>query len=274
MQTLTQTFVTSDGVRLAYGIDDFTDPWRAAETAILLHAGMGSSARWYAMVPPIARHYRTVRLDMRGHGQSQLPPEELELSLARLTQDVRELMDHLALRDAHFICNATGGYLGQHLAARSPERVKSLVLFSSTPGQKFSGSAAWIAKIERDGLRAFLDSVVADRLPLDRVDPGYVRWYVDETAKNDTAFILRILRLLAQLDLSAALPEIRCPTLLVVPGARYTPGGPYAVMANTIPDVTMIYHQGDPQSLCDTFPERSAKEALDFLRRRFGHSST
>ena len=256
---------TSDGVRLCYFIDDFTDPWKPAQTAILLHAGMGSSARWYSMVPAIARHYRTVRLDLRGHGSSQVPPVDLELSLARLTQDVRELMDHLGIANAHFICNATGGYLGQHLAATSPERVKSLALFSSTPGQKFSGSSAWIEKIERDGLRAFLDAVVGDRLPLDRVDPGYARWYVEETAKNDTPYILRLLRLLATLDLSASLSDIRCPTLVVVPGARNTPGGPYSVMAAKIPDVTMIYHEGDPQSLCDAFPDRSASEALAFL---------
>lgn len=265
------SFTASDGVRLSYCIDDFTDPWKPVETAILLHAGMGSSARWYAMVPAIARRYHTVRLDLRGHGRSQVPPAELELSLARLTQDVRELMDHLGLKNAHFICNATGGYLGQHLAATSPERVKSLLLFSSTPGQKFSGSSAWIEKIERDGLRAFLDAVVGDRLPLDRVDPGYARWYVEETAKNDTTYLLRLLRLLATLDLSASLPDIRCPTLVVVPGARNTPGGPYSVMAATIPDVTMIYHDGDPQSLCDAFPDRSAAEALAFLRDRFGH---
>jgi len=264
------SFTTTDGAHLAYYIDDFTDPWKAADTAILLHAGMGSSARWYAMVPAIARRYRTVRMDLRGHGQSPVPAPELELSLARLTQDVRELMDHLGIKQAHFICNATGGYLGQHLAATSPALVKSLALFSSSPGQKFSGSSAWIAKIEKDGLRAFLEAAVGDRLPLDRVDPGYVRWYIDETAKNDTAFILRLLRLLATLDLSAQLPDIRCPTLLVVPGTRNTPGGPYATMAASIPDVQMILHEGDPQSLCDAFPDRSAVEVLEFLRARFG----
>ena len=125
-------------------------------------------------------------------------------------------------------------------------------------------------RIEKDGLRAFLEAVVGDRLPLDRVDPGYVHWYIDETARNDTAFILRLLRLLAGLDLSDDLPAIRCPTLVVVPGTRNTPGGPYATMAAKIPDVSMIHHAGEPQSLCDAFPDRSAAEALEFLGRRFG----
>jgi hypothetical protein len=31
------TFTTSDGVRLAYAVDDFTDPWSDAPTVVLLH---------------------------------------------------------------------------------------------------------------------------------------------------------------------------------------------------------------------------------------------
>src|SRR5690348_2062102 len=61
------SFQTSDGVRLAYRIDDFTDPWTTAPIVLLLHAAMGSSKRWYAAVPSLARYYRVVRLDLRGH---------------------------------------------------------------------------------------------------------------------------------------------------------------------------------------------------------------
>jgi 3-oxoadipate enol-lactonase len=57
----------SDGIRIADTIDDFTDPWRQTST-LLLHAAMGSSKRWYAAVPALCRHYRVVRIDLRGHG--------------------------------------------------------------------------------------------------------------------------------------------------------------------------------------------------------------
>src|SRR5262249_43193008 len=66
-----QSFVASDGIRIAYTIDDFTDPWRQAPTLLLLHAAMGSSKRWYASVPALCRDYRVVRMDLRGHGESQ-----------------------------------------------------------------------------------------------------------------------------------------------------------------------------------------------------------
>jgi 3-oxoadipate enol-lactonase len=66
--TQSGNFTTSDGLRLAYDYDDFTDPWRPAPTVLLLHAAMGSARRYFAWVPHLARDYRVVRLDLRGHG--------------------------------------------------------------------------------------------------------------------------------------------------------------------------------------------------------------
>lgn len=45
------TFVTSDGVRIAYNVDDYTDPWRRPHTVFLLHSAMSSARRMYALVP-------------------------------------------------------------------------------------------------------------------------------------------------------------------------------------------------------------------------------
>src|SRR5690349_25167078 len=69
-------FRASDGLTLAYTIDDFTDPWPHAPTLRLLHASMAHSKRYYASLPKRCRHYCCVRLDLRGHGQSQVPPAE------------------------------------------------------------------------------------------------------------------------------------------------------------------------------------------------------
>jgi 3-oxoadipate enol-lactonase len=57
------SFITTDGLRLTYIIDDFTDPWKQAPVLLLLHAAMGSAKRYYAWVPALARHYRVVRMD-------------------------------------------------------------------------------------------------------------------------------------------------------------------------------------------------------------------
>ena len=261
----------SDGIRLGYCIDDLTDPWKAAPVLLLLHAAMGSARRYYAWVPPLSRHYRVVRMDLRGHGSSQVPPADRELTLDRLVRDVIELMDHLDCANAHIVGNSAGGYLGQQLAMNHGERVRSLMLFGSTPGLKHSQAPSWIPQIQAKGLRAFLAETIADRLPLDQVDPGLVEWFLDEAAKNDPAYLGKFVLLMASYDWSDQLHRIHCPTLVVVPGAE-----PIGSTANYEPfrrhvrDVEMRVYEGAPHNICDAFPDRCAGDVLDFLGRRFG----
>ena len=87
------SFTASDGNRIAYHVDDHTDPWKPAATLLLLHAAMGHSRRFYGWVPGLSRDYRVVRMDLRGHGDSAVPPETPALSMDRLVADVSELRD-------------------------------------------------------------------------------------------------------------------------------------------------------------------------------------
>jgi len=100
------SFTTSDGVRLNYYIDDYTDPWTKPPTLLLLHPAMGTAKRYYAMVPKFARQYRTVRLDLRGHGNSQIPDDALPFSLERLAQ----VLESIGRRDQ--------GKFGEHRQLR------------------------------------------------------------------------------------------------------------------------------------------------------------
>lgn len=283
-------FIASDGLRLAYYVDDFTDPWREPPTLLLLHAAMGSAKRYYAWVPPLARHYRVVRLDLRGHGSSQIPPADRPLTLDRLVADVVELIDHLGLSSVHIVGNSAGGYLGQQLAMNHGDRVKSLMLFGSTPGLKNSQAAGWIPQIAEKGLRGFLAETIAERLPPPwriedapadgrelrsrregQVDPGLVTWFLDEAAKNDPAYIGKFVLLMASYDWSDQLGRIRCPTLVVIPGAE--PIGStanYEPFRRLVRDVQLKVYDGAPHNICDAFPDRCTGDVLEFLTRRFG----
>ncbi|MGC1412657.1 MAG: alpha/beta hydrolase [Acetobacteraceae bacterium] len=264
-----QSFRASDGNRIAYNIDDYTDPWRSPATLLLLHAAMGSSMRWYAAVPPLARHYRVVRMDLRGHGESQVPSPEPPLTMDRLVQDVRELLDHLGCGEVHLVGNSAGGYVGQNLAMASPGRVRSLMLFGSTPGLKNSQAHTWLPRVAREGLRNFLAATIEDRFPHGH-DPVHIEWFLDEAAKNDTAYIGRFVGLMTTLWWADELPRIKCPTLLVMPGAE-TVGSTenYEIMRAKIPDCELIAYEGLPHNICDIVPERCAADILTFLRRRF-----
>jgi len=265
------TFKASDGTQLAYYVDDFTDPWKKAPMLLLLHAAMGSGRRYFAWIPPLSPHYRVVRMDLRRHGNSPVPPPGDELTSDRLVADVAELMDHIDCPSAHIVGNSAGGYLGQQLAMNQGERVRSLMLFGSTPGLKNSQAPSWIPQIQAEGLRAFLAETIADRLPLDKVDPGLVEWFLDEAAKNDPAYIGKFVLLMARYDWSDQLDRITCPMLVVVPGAE--PIGStanYEPFRRYVKDVEMRVYEGAPHNICDAFPDRCAGDVIDFLSRRFG----
>jgi 3-oxoadipate enol-lactonase len=239
--------------------------------SLLLHAAMGSSRRYYAWVPSLSRHYRVVRMDLRGHGESEVPPADRSLTLERLVADVVELMDHLGLADAHIVGNSAGGYIGQQLAMRHGGRVKSLMLFGSTPGLKNSQALSWIPQIAAKGLRAFLAETIAARLPLNAVDPGLVDWFLDEASKNDPAYIGKFVSLMASCDWSDELDRIRCPTLVVVPGAESIGStANYEPFQRLVPNAETRVYDEAPHNICDAYPDRCVADTIEFLGRRFG----
>jgi len=262
---------TSDGLRLAYCVDDFTDAWTAPATVVMLHSAMGSARRMARMVPALARHFRVVRPDLRGHGQSQVPPEEPPLSMPRLVADMAELLNHLGLEAAHVVGNAMGGCVAQNFALAAPARVSSLCLFGSPSGLRDSQARTWPPRMVRQGLRPFLAETIADRFDAAHTDPDLVRWFLDECANNDTAYIARFVALMTTLDWSSQLDRITCPTLLVMPGAE-TIGrsASYEHMRDTMPDARLLVYEGMPHNICDAVPDRCAADVLGFLRERFG----
>jgi len=175
----------------------------------------------------------------------------------------------LIITNSTFVGNSAGGYLAQNLAMASSERVRSLMLFGSTPGLKNSQAHTWLPRVAQEGLRKFLAATIDDRFPHGH-DRGHIEWFLDEAGKNDTAFIGRFVGLMTTLWWADELPRIKCPTLLVMPGAE-TVGGTenYAVMRAKIPDCELITYEGLPHNICDIVPDRCAADILAFLRRRF-----
>ncbi|HEY0683282.1 MAG TPA: 3-oxoadipate enol-lactonase [Steroidobacter sp.] len=115
-------FTTGDGVRTAYRIDGPQD-----RPVLILSNSIGTSLHmWDGQVDALARHYRVVRYDMRGHGASGVPAGAY--SLDRLGRDVLELMDELHIDKAHFLGLSLGGFVGQWLGIHAPERIDKLVV--------------------------------------------------------------------------------------------------------------------------------------------------
>ena len=118
---------------LNYRIDDFTDPWGPAETIFLHHAAAGNINRWYAWVPTLARYYKVVRMDARGHGDSTKPPPDYQWDIKVLAGDIVNLLDALGLSRVHLVGASGGGIVCLQCAHDYPQRLKSLTLVASTP---------------------------------------------------------------------------------------------------------------------------------------------
>lgn len=263
-------FVTaSDGLRIAYAVDDYTDPWKKSATLILLHSAMSSSRRLYAMAPHFARDFRVVRMDLRGHGESQVPRADQPLDLARLTQDVLDLMDHLKVEAAHFLGVSGGGYLAQQIAIHHPARALSLLLFASRPGFKDSKGAAWIPEMERVGLRAFIEQTLEERLPIHDLSKEQIDWFLDEISRNDEPFVKRFVLYMTTQYWMDDVVRIKCPTLIVAPaGDAIGNASAYADMHRRIGGSELVTYDVANHNICDYLADRCARDALEFLNRK------
>jgi 3-oxoadipate enol-lactonase len=94
---------------------------------VVLSNSMGADLRmWDAQVDALAEHFRVVRYDTRGHGQSPVP--DGPYSMDDLADDVIALIDTLGVEKAHVVGPSLGGMTGIRLAARNPDRVDAMVL--------------------------------------------------------------------------------------------------------------------------------------------------
>lgn len=261
---MTRSFVTKDGIQLAYYVDDFTPPWSTPETVVLLHAAMGSAERWFSWVPRLAQKYRVIRLDLRGHGQSQKITAEHNLSLDHLVSDVLELLDLLNTDSAHLVGNSAGGYVCQKLAINFPERVKTLALFGSTPGLKRSPALTWLPKIQEMGLKGFISKTIADRFDA-QADPNLVAWFIEQTGSNDEQFIARFVSHMCTHDFLEELVAIKAPTLIAAAaGEQIGHASAYEEMAKRIQNSKIVEYETSGHAICDAYAAQCVSDLLDF----------
>lgn len=266
--TMTQSFTSRDGMKVAYYVDDFTDPWTRPDTLLLLHAAMGNAQRWFKWVPRLVRQYRVVRMELRGHGASQTPKPEQEFSLALLVSDALELLDKLGVRSAHVVGNSAGGYVSQQLAIHHGARVKTLALYGSTPGLKHSHAATWIPLVKERGLRKFLADTIRERFD-ETADPGLVEWFLDQAGANDPAFIARFVLHMTTHDFMDDIAKIKCPTLIVAAGKEQIGhASAYADMHKRIAGSELKLYDTAGHNICDGYADRCVDDLLEFLGTR------
>jgi 3-oxoadipate enol-lactonase len=148
-------FVDADGCRIRVEVEG---PERAP--VLLFSNSLGTNLHmWDEQATTLAKHFRVVRYDQRGHGQSDAPAGPY--SLARLGHDALAILNHLGIGRTHFCGLSMGGSTGMWLALHARGRVGKLVLANT--GAKIGDPLLWNARIRsvlKDGMQSVVESVV------------------------------------------------------------------------------------------------------------------
>ncbi len=171
---------------------------------------------WDAQMPALLRDLAVIRYDHPGHGSSPRAVERC--TVADLADDVIGMLDRLGVQRFSFCGLSLGGMVGLHVAAAFPDRVRRLAVCSTSA--RLDAAAFWnerAAVVERDGLDAVAEAAT-DRWftpAFARSHPDVVAWAGEMFRSTDPSSYARFAELLAAVDVTGKLGEIRAPTLVI-----------------------------------------------------------
>ena len=164
---------------------------------VLIHGVGLDHGMWHAQADFLKEHYRVVRYDMFGHGQSCKPAAPYTLDL--FEQQLRALLDEIDINRAHLVGFSMGGLVAGAFASRYPERVRSLVLAST------------VAERSPEQKRAVLDRVteVEKSGPHSTIQAALKRWFTSQYARANPEVLASVGQCLENNDPEAYLAAYR-----------------------------------------------------------------
>ncbi len=138
---MTTAFVDVDGARIHHRFDG-----PAGAPVLMLSNSLGTDlSMWGPQIAPLARSFRVLRYDTRGHGASSITPGPYDVE--RLGRDVVGLLDALAIDRVHFCGLSLGGITGMWLGIHAPDRVRTLALCNTAA--LIAPPELWNTRIEK-----------------------------------------------------------------------------------------------------------------------------
>jgi 3-oxoadipate enol-lactonase len=197
---------------------------------VLLIGGLGDTVEsWQFQLDGLADRYRLTAFDNRGAGRTAMP--DGPATVEAMADDAADVLEALGIPSAHVAGFSGGSIIGQELALRRPDLVRSLVLQSTwafpDPYLRAWGEhvrrLALAATSEREFLESFLLFIYTPRAHND----GTVAAIIDEVIafpyKQTTKDLLRFLdAFFAHGDNTERLPSITAPTLVLAGGLDLT----------------------------------------------------
>jgi 3-oxoadipate enol-lactonase len=186
---------------------------------VLLHGWACSSAVWLAVVEDLGDAYATVAFDLPGFGASERI--EGSFSLADLAAEVDHALESSGVTDAVVVGHSMGGMVLQHLYAKSPERVRGIVLCGTTSAASgpYQQTTLQLKELINTQGSATLGAAMGPGLFGDayrQTHPIQVDEFIAEVATCDEAVLSAALDAIAPFDLTDQLGRITVPCAVVV----------------------------------------------------------
>jgi pimeloyl-ACP methyl ester carboxylesterase len=228
-------FFDTNGIRLAY------DDHGTGLPLLFLHAFPLNRSMWSPQVTALSRQFRTITVDLRGHGESDAPL--WNFSLDHYADDVCALLDHLAIPQAVLVGLSMGGYVSLAFSRTYGNRMMGLVLADTRAQADSPEGRAGRLNLAQTAYKQGTDAVADIMLPKLlgatslRQNPQLVE-YVRQTIRQTpvSGVLVDLMAMADRPDSVAHLRTLTCPTLVVVGQEDHTtPLADAHVMTTEIP---------------------------------------
>jgi len=198
------------------------------ETLVLVPGLGGSVNVWHPQTQVLKRDLRLVCFDLAGSGRS---PVAGGISMASHVEDLLAVIEQSGAKRVHLAGHSMGTIICQHLAAKAPERVASMVLvgaFPEPPGTARTALRERASKARSEGMRGIADALAAAGTAADTKvhQPSAVAFVREVLMAQNPEGYARNCEALADAK-AADLAAIDCPVLLITGDEDRT--GPVAV---------------------------------------------
>ncbi len=257
MPQVSKSSLTRNGVSVYYEHHRFDAGF---QTVLLSHGYSATSAMWKDQISALGENYNVIAWDMRGHGMSDSPADQVCYSEQETVDDMAAILDACGVEKAVIGGLSLGGYMTLAFQLAYPERCISLMLFDTGPGYKSDTARngwnkmaeARAVEFEEKGLAALGDGQEV-RIAQHRDPLGLARAARGMLSQSDSRII-------------NSLPDIDRPTLVLVGADDAAFLVPSEYMTLKIPGAKKVVLPDAGHAANIDQPALFNQAVLDFLR--------
>ena len=234
--------------------------------------GIGSrKATWEALIEDLRTDFTCVSFDLRGHGESPVPP--VPYSLDELVEDLEALRQRLGHERIHVVGHSLGGQIGPAYARTHPECVETIALLSTAAGRTSEDSAkvkGVVAMMREKGVKPVLKTLInrwyTDEFVASRPDAVEAR--VKQVVDTPEEVFLSVFDIYASTEMLPWLSQLDCACLVMT---GELDSGCSSVLnkliADTLPNAELVILENLKHSILIEGPEKVLPPLRDFLVR-------